>query len=270
MDIKNILNSLGLGIKESVKDYRTKTDPLYRMGLLNSIFGDNSMLNNYYQMQNANKQAEENRKAQQEYNTMIKSMEEAKQNQQRYNAAEKELAENLQKPNRTVADDIRAKQIIEEFPELNEGGILEQINKANADIEAKKAADAATENDYQYNLANFRTTLPTTFKTDADKTKIYESIRNSEYRNEDKAKMLDEIRAIESSKTARAKARQGAGANYAATKTTQALTETDNKAEAKKLVGTHMTKLQWDKLDNNVKQYLKINGQGIVGFKIKG
>lgn len=267
MDIKNILNSLGLGIKESVKDYRTKTDPMYRMGLVNSIFGDNSMLNNYYQMQNANKQAEENRKAQQEYNTMIKSMEEAKLNQQKYNAAEKELAENLQKPNRTVADDIRARQLIEEYPELDEGGILEQINKANADVEAKKAADAATENDYQYNLANFRTTLPTTFKTDADKAKIYDTIRNSDYRNEDKAKMLDEIRAIESGKTARAKARQGAGATYAGTKTTQALTEADNKAEAQKQVGKKMNPIQWDKLADNVKQYLKLNGQGFVELK---
>lgn len=72
-DLKKLFGSIG----KSVSDYRDTTDPMYRVGLVNAIFGDPSMLGQYYQMQNQNEQNRLNREAQMAYNSQIKAVEDA-------------------------------------------------------------------------------------------------------------------------------------------------------------------------------------------------
>lgn len=88
-----LLKRIGLGIMDipkSVSDWRDTHDDMWRVGLVNAMFGDNSTLNNWYANQNAMKEAEKNREfqaeqarlnreSQQEYNTMFKQLEEANQ-----------------------------------------------------------------------------------------------------------------------------------------------------------------------------------------------
>lgn len=72
------LKKLGLGISRSVSDswmnHRNNTDPMWRVGLVNAMFGDPSMLGQYYQMQNQNAENEKNRQVQKEYNDMFKEI----------------------------------------------------------------------------------------------------------------------------------------------------------------------------------------------------
>lgn len=83
------LKKLGLGIANSWEDHRNNTDPMWRVGLVNAIFGDPSMLGQYYQMQNANEQAERNRILQNAYNEQIKSQSKAEEDALKNAQAEK-------------------------------------------------------------------------------------------------------------------------------------------------------------------------------------
>lgn len=58
-------------IAKSWNDYRDRTDPWFRTGLVNAIFGDSSMLNGYYNAMNSNAEAEKNRELQEKINTAM-------------------------------------------------------------------------------------------------------------------------------------------------------------------------------------------------------
>lgn len=68
------LKKLGLAIGDSWNKHRENTDPMWRVGLVNAIFGDTSMLGQYYQMQNQNAENEKNRQTQEAYNNMFKDI----------------------------------------------------------------------------------------------------------------------------------------------------------------------------------------------------
>lgn len=87
------LKKLGLGIANSWEDHRNNTDPMWRVGLVNAMFGDPSMLGQYYQMQNANEQAELSRKQQQEYNDYWRRVELAAEQKEKDAIAAKEALE---------------------------------------------------------------------------------------------------------------------------------------------------------------------------------
>lgn len=162
----------------SISDWSDSHDPQWKSAMVQAMFGDVAPMNNYYQQQkqieeaqkNREFQAEQarlNRESQQEYNSMWKQLEEAKAKKEQYESAEREFAELMQKPERSVADEKRIEQLLEKYPELNKSGINEAVIAANeAAAEKRKAAFAAS-----VAGEKFLSTVPTTFKTDAEKKK---------------------------------------------------------------------------------------------------
>jgi hypothetical protein len=64
-------------IANSVTDWRDSHPEQWRVGMVNSIFGDNSMLSQYYAAENAAKESEKNRQSQSEYNQYLKEYDRA-------------------------------------------------------------------------------------------------------------------------------------------------------------------------------------------------
>lgn len=175
-------------IAKSWNDYRDSTDPMFRVGLVNAIFGDNSGLNAYYQMQNSNAEAQKNRdfqaeqarlnrEAQASYNSTFKAIEEANAKREELNGAKKDLANLLQKENRSVADDLMIEDILEKYPELKNGDIYGRVKKAEEAAAKKKAEEEALAkqkaNDEfaaSVKAEQYLATVPSTFKNDKLKT----------------------------------------------------------------------------------------------------
>ncbi len=106
------------------------------------------------------------------------------------------------------------------------------------------------------NVANFLSTIPTTFKNEAAKTPWYEKINNNtDMSTEEKAKEIERIRNIESGKTKVKKAAQGGAASYTGKKVQSDLEERDKgialarKAKQKKDSGRLLLKTEQDALD---------------------
>lgn len=83
------LKKLGLSIGNSWMNHRNNTDPMWRVGLVNAMFGDPSMLGQYYQMQNQNEQNERNRILQNAYNEQMKAQSKAEETALKNAQAEK-------------------------------------------------------------------------------------------------------------------------------------------------------------------------------------
>ena len=91
---------------------------------------------------------------------------------------------------------------------------------AQALIDARKAAKQrkdeadAKESSRRLSVAEFTTKIPSTFKTDADKTYWYQQIMDSEMTDDEKADEIKRIREIESGATKNKKAAESAGADH--------------------------------------------------------
>lgn len=93
-----------------------------------------------------------------------------------------------------------------------------------------KAIQEVNENERLHRVALFKNTLPTTFKTEAEKQKVYDLIEeNEDMTIAEKTKLLDEIRSVESGATAKKKSIQSAAATKAGEKTGKAIDETSEK-----------------------------------------
>lgn len=162
----------------SMSDWADSHDAQWKTAMVQAMFGDTAPMNSYYQQQKQMEEAQKNREfqaeqarlnreSQQEYNSMWKQLEEAKQNQEQYDAAEKRFAELMQKEERSVADEKEIEQLLKKFPKLNESGVNEAVIAANEEAaKRQKEAFAAS-----VTGERFLATVPTTFKTDADKKK---------------------------------------------------------------------------------------------------
>lgn len=146
----------------------------------------------------------------------------------------------------------------------------EEADKQELELGEKnlKAIQDVNEQERLYKVEQFLSTLPTVFKNDAEKQKVYNLINNNEDMNTaEKAAMLKKVRETDSGETAKKKAKQGAVANKAGEATGEAIDEAKNKSKAQVYVGQKMTALDFDALDDNIQQYLVRNAQGIVEMK---
>ena len=146
----------------------------------------------------------------------------------------------------------------------------EEADKQELELGEKnlKTIQDINEQERLYKVEQFLSTLPTVFKNDAEKQKVYDLINNNEDMNTaEKAAMLKKVRETDSGETAKKKAKQGAVANKAGEATGEAIDEAKNKAKAKVYVGQKMSALDFDALDDNIQQYLVRNAQGIVEMR---
>lgn len=90
-------------------------------------------------------------------------------------------------------------------------GLIDAREQARIARQEKQAAEGQR----RLEVANFLTTIPTTFKNEAAKTPWYEAINNSKMTPEEKAKEIERIRNIKSGKTKTNEAVQGAVASGA-------------------------------------------------------
>jgi hypothetical protein len=119
----------------------------------------------------------------------------------------------------------------------------------------RKAEAAKKESERRLKVADFTTKIPSTFKTDADKTYWYKQIMESDMTDDEKADEIKRIRDIESGDTKNKKAVQGAGASHAGEKTTEALKQKEKTMEIVKVAlekqkrGYAITKDQQDAIN---------------------
>lgn len=214
-------------IANSWNDYRDRTDPWFRVGLVNAIYGDNSMLNGYYNAMNQNAQNERNREAQNEYNNYWKEIErqdklkaEANEKAKKLQNAKVEYAKMLKElqtagPADQVIINAQIKQLLKEYPEID-NAVEVDGNMVNPML-AKASQAAEEEREYQKKLADFTSKLPTSFKTDPEKTnKIAEVMSDDTIRDADKLAIVKELRAIKSQQQISAEAKAGAVASEGA------------------------------------------------------
>lgn len=90
-------------------------------------------------------------------------------------------------------------------------GLIDAREQARIARQEKQAAEGQR----RLEVANFLTTIPTTFKNEAAKTPWYEAINNSKMTPEEKAKEIERIRNIKSGKTKINEAVEGAVASGA-------------------------------------------------------
>lgn len=146
----------------------------------------------------------------------------------------------------------------------------EEADKQELELGEKnlKAIQDINEQERLYKVEQFLSTIPTVFKNDAAKQKVYDLINSNEDMNTaEKAAMLKKVRETDSGETAKKKAKQGAVANKAGEATGEAIDEAKNKAKAQVYVGQKMSALDFDALDDNIQQYLVRNAQGIVEMR---
>jgi hypothetical protein len=105
-------------------------------------------------------------------------------------------------------------------------------------------------------------------KRKEDQIEIADFIRNSKGLTEaDRKELLDEVLKNKTQAEAVRAAQQGAAATHAGKKTTESLEEADNRNKAKKYVGKKLNALELNKIPEEVRQYLKIDGKGNVTEK---
>lgn len=158
----------------------------------------------------------------------------------------------------------------EQKKKADEKRAQEEADKQELELGEKnlKAIQDINEQERLYKVEQFLSTLPTVFKNDAAKQKVYDLINSNEDMNTaEKAAMLKKVRETDSGETAKKKAKQGAVANKAGEATGEAIDEAKNKAKAQVYVGQKMSALDFDALDNNIQQYLVRNAQGIVEMR---
>lgn len=213
-------------IANSVNDWRDSHPEQWRVGMVNSIFGDNSMLSQYYASKNASEESEKNRQSQNEYNQYLKEYDRANAAAEQSAAYKKELKEaevemaalnrDLVKADAPEAAVIKKRQdsLIEKYPDL-----------ASANEEAIAAQQ--TENEYQTKKIGVRSAIPTVF---ADENAINTQIANvmkSDLRPQDKEELVKELQSKKSTLQLAREASQSAVAGHSGKKTTESLDDAD-------------------------------------------
>ena len=133
---------------------------------------------------------------------------------------------------------------------------VDVLKKGWEDARAKAEKDAEKEAKRRLRVAKFLADLPTTFKDDNAKKRVYASIySNTDILPDEAAKEIERIRNIESGKTKVKKAAQGGAASYTGEKVKSGLEERDKgialarKAKQKKDSGRLLLKTEQDALD---------------------
>lgn len=146
----------------------------------------------------------------------------------------------------------------------------EEADKQELELGEKnlKAIQDINEQERLYKVEQFLSTLPTVFKNDAAKQKVYDLINNNEDMNTaEKAAMLKKVRETDSGETAKKKAKQGVAANKAGEATGEAIDEAKNKTAAMEYNGKKLNSLEWNKIPDEQKKFLIRDAAGNVSMK---
>jgi hypothetical protein len=222
-------------IANSVNDWRDSHPEQWRVGMVNSIFGDNSMLSQYYAAENAAKESEKNRQNQSEYNQYLKEYDRANAQKEQDAAYKKELKDaevemaslnrDLVKADAPEAAVIMKRQesLIAKYPELS---------SSNDEAIAKQKE----EEEYQTKKIGVRSAIPTVF---ADENAINTQIANviaSDIRPQDKEELVKELQSKKSTAQLAREASQSAVAGHSGKKTTESLDDADLAAKTIKKI----------------------------------
>lgn len=146
----------------------------------------------------------------------------------------------------------------------------EEADKQELELGEKnlKAIQDINEQERLYKVEQFLSTLPTVFKNDAAKQKVYDLINSNEDMNTaEKAAMLKKVRETDSGETAKKKARQNTTASKAGEATGKAIDEAKNKENASQYAGKKLNSLEWNKIPDEQKKYLIRDAAGNVSMK---
>lgn len=213
-------------IANNVSDWRDSHPEQWRVGMVNSIFGDNNMLSQYYAAKQADEVNEKNRESQREYNEYLKEYDRANAEAEKRSAYQKELKEaeakmaelnrDLVKANPTDAAVILKQQeaLIAKYPDLT--------NSNETAVEKQKEEEA-----YQAKKLDFRSKIPTVFADENAKIAQIASIMASDLRLQDKEDLVKEIQATKSTAQLARESSQSAVASHAGKKTGESLDDKD-------------------------------------------
>lgn len=230
--IKSKLAAAGESVANSVNDWRDSHPEQWRVGMVNSIFGDNNMLSQYYAAKNAAEEGEKNRESQREYNEYLKEYDRAKAEAESRAAYKKELKEaevelaalhrDLVKANPSeyavIVKSIEA--LKEKYPEL------ESDETETATETAKKAYE--DERAYAADLNRFKGQIKRVFANDAEIQNEIERVQAASWiRPDDMSKIVDNLQSMKSTEQLAEEARQSAVAGHSGKKTSESLTDAD-------------------------------------------
>lgn len=223
-------------------------------------------------------QAAENRKAQQEYNLMVKGLEEAKQRQAMFDKAQVEYAGLLGKENPNDGELMRMNQIRQAFPEVDKYNKVDKDgNQVIGSLYDDSIASRNAAREEALRFAKFRNSIPTTFKNEKEKAFWEQKINEQGFDSQRTADLYNALNANKSLKTKVGEAVHGAIASNAGKNTTENLEKKKLQATAKDIVETYkanggkITNRDYDKLiENNpgLKDYLARDGLG--NLKLRG
>ena len=233
-------------IANNVSDWRDSHPEQWRVGMVNSIFGDNNMLSQYYAAKQAAEESEKNRESQREYNEYLKEYDranaEAEQRaayKQELKAAEVEMAtlnRDLLTANAPEAAVILQRQeaLVAKYPEL------ESFDTKTA----QKAADA--EREYTVDLNRFKGQVKRVFANDDEIQNEIERVQAASWiRPDDMSKIVDNLQSMKSTAQLAREASQSAYASHAGKKTGASLDDADLTKKANDAIknNTHPSKL---------------------------
>lgn len=223
-------------------------------------------------------QAAENRKAQQEYNLMVKGLEEAKQRQAIFDKAQVEYAGLLGKENPNDGELMRMNQIRQAFPEVDKYNKVDKDgNQVIGSLYDDSIASRNAARDEALRFAKFRNSIPTTFKNEKEKALWEQKINEQGFDSQRTADLYNALNANKSLKTKVGEAVHGAIASNAGKNTTENLEKQKLQATAKGIVesykvnGGKITNRDYDKLieaNPGLKDYLARDGLG--NLKLRG
>lgn len=167
-------------IAKSVNDWRDSHPEQWRVGMVNAMFGDNSMLSQYYAAKQAAEEGEKNRQTQREYNQYLKEYDRNKQLSEQVKADKVEYSK-LQKERATA--DPRTKVVIDEQMHNIEATYKNTpyASYFNAENTSKMdtASDASAKRESQRSTLKMRVkALLDKAKTPDEKLKIIDDARN--------------------------------------------------------------------------------------------
>lgn len=233
-------------VANSVNDWRDSHPEQWRVGMVNSIFGDNNMLSQHYAAKQAAEESEKNRESQREYNEYLKEYDRAKAEAESRAAYKKELKEaevelaalhrDLVKANPSeyavIVKSIEA--LKEKYPELES----DETETETATETAKKAYE--DERAYAANLNRFKGQVKRVFLTDDEIQNEIERVQAASWiRPDDMSKIVDNLQSMKSTAQLAREASQSAYASHAGKKTSESLDDAD------------LTKLANDAIKNN-------------------
>ena len=215
-------------VANSVNDWRDSHPEQWRVGMVNSLFGDNNMLSQYYAAKQAAEESEKNRESQREYNEYLKEYDRANAEAESRAAYQKELKEAEVEMAKLSRDLVKAnaseyavivksiEALKEKYPEL-ESFDTETAKKAYEDERA-----------YAADLNRFKGQIKRVFLTDDEIQNEIERVQAASWiRPDDMSKIVDNLQSMKSTAQLARESSQSAYASHAGKKTSESLDDAD-------------------------------------------